>query len=97
MLKKFTRILYTCPHCGQACLSFWRKQALGPATSAACGSCGKRVSVGPGALLSILPIVAAFIIARQLAWPAAAGVALLLAGACLAAFVSHRFVPLVRR
>lgn len=97
MLKKLASPVYACPHCQQPCLSFWRKQALGPATSAKCKSCGKAVSVGPGALLTMLPIVAAFVAARSLALPPAGGVALLLAGACAAAYLSHRFVPLVRR
>jgi hypothetical protein len=97
MLKKSTRPLYACPHCDQPCISFWRKQALGPATSATCRSCGKAVSVGPGALMTMLPILAAFITGRYLELPAAGGVALLLGGAVLSGLLSHHFVRLVRR
>lgn len=37
-----------CPHCGRAALSLARKLVLGPAASAACRACGRRVGVAFG-------------------------------------------------
>jgi hypothetical protein len=50
-----------CPHCGQRALPVWRKLLLGPAVSATCKVCGKKISVSSLALLVFLPFAAALV------------------------------------
>ena len=86
----------TCPYCGQEAMSFKRKSFLGPARTAACGSCGRRISVSWVGLLGFAPLFAGMLgmIYFEGSWlgmfAAAVGV--------VAMFAFHEWlVPLVRR
>ncbi len=48
----------TCPHCGQRAMTGARKLGLGPAFSAACRSCGKKLSVPKSATAACIPLLA---------------------------------------
>jgi len=86
----------TCPYCGQQALTALRKAKLGPTRLVRCQSCGKRVSVSPGAVLAVVP----FLIGIGAVWYFRAsplGIGALVVG-LLAMFVVHEYaVPLVRR
>jgi hypothetical protein len=61
-----SRRLLPCPHCNQPCISQLRKSALGPATTATCRSCGKKVSVPWSTVWMMLPAFGAVSIARAI-------------------------------
>lgn len=93
--KKGAR-MRTCPYCGQEALSFWRKSFLGPARTAACGSCGRRISVAWLGILGVVPLFAGMM---ALAWSGGSwlGILALVLGV-LGTFAFHEWlVPLVRR
>ena len=85
----------TCPYCGKEAFGALRKATLGPARSARCQSCGRRVSVGPVALLAVIPFLAGIWAAWYLRSPI--GIAALAVAAVLM-FVIHEYaIPLVPR
>lgn len=100
-----------CPHCGRnPGLGIWEKSGLGPGRTAACRSCGGRVSVslflsiGFVAItgwLPLLTLVVAMVLAKTLALGAVASalVALIGFGAGLLPIVLlfHWLVPLEER
>lgn len=52
-------VMLTCPHCGNQAMSQARKLWLGPASSASCTACGRKVSVSWLAMLAVTPFLAA--------------------------------------
>ena len=88
---------YACPHCGKLGISFWRKQALGPAVPATCRSCSKAVGVPWWSMLGAMPLIGLVVARGQLpTLPLAVYVALLVAALLLMFFWQHA-VPLVKR
>ena len=88
--------MYRCPHCDQPGISAMRKFCLGPAASATCRACGKRVGVPFAAILAAVPFIAAIVGATELdSWPARVGV--LLAGFVIMSVIHLLWVPLIRR
>ena len=86
----------TCPYCNQEAFSFWRKSFLGPARTAACGSCGRKVSVSWVSLLGTIPLLAG-LFACALLGGSLLGILALAAGIA-ALFAFHEFVaPVVGR
>lgn len=83
-----------CPRCHQRTIPAWRKQVLGPATSATCPGCGGKVGVPIAALLSATPFLAA-LIAVQFINPVAVSAVVLVAGAVTMAWLHHKYVPLI--
>ena len=51
-----------CPHCDQPCVTNWRKLFLLPGIATPCRSCGKQVSVPAFALVSVFPLLMAYLI-----------------------------------
>ena len=51
-----------CPHCEKECVSNLRKLFLLPGTTASCRSCGGRVSVPIYAIVSVFPLLMAYMI-----------------------------------
>jgi hypothetical protein len=48
----------TCPHCGGAALSFWKKMVLGPVFKVQCAQCRNLIGVAKGkAWLSLTPLL----------------------------------------
>ncbi len=86
----------TCPYCNQEAFSFWRKSFLGPARTAECRSCGRKVSVSWVSLLGMVPLLAGmFAFARLEGSPL--GIAALVGG-IVAVCAFHEYVsPLVGR
>jgi len=85
-----------CPHCHQPAMSYVRKSFLGPALSASCAHCGKRVSVAWLAVGAVVPFIVSIRLALYFgySWQAALVV---LVGVCVM-FAVHAFlVPLVPR
>jgi hypothetical protein len=88
----------TCPYCHKQAMSQLRKSFLGPALSAQCKSCCKRVSVPPAAMLAVTPFLFSIILARFLAPHGWQFSALSLFVGILAMAAIHAFlVPLVPR
>jgi len=87
-----------CPHCDQPCVSNWRKLVLLPGTTTPCRSCGQPVSVPFFAVVSVFPLLMAYLVVFQvhegeLGWRVAlAGV---LAG--MALYYQVFLLPLVAR
>ena len=48
-----------CPHCGKPGISAMRKICLGPAVTATCKTCGKKVGVPYMSMLAVVPFLAA--------------------------------------
>ncbi|MDH5821892.1 hypothetical protein QFW77_02635 [Luteimonas sp. RD2P54] len=96
-----------CPHCGQRCMDFWSKIALGPARKKKCQTCGNMVGVpwlqsslhllGMG-LIPLLICVMAIAMRDSSGWLSlalpAGGI---LAGVAVELWLYCRFVPLVAR
>ena len=61
--------MMTCPSCGRAAMTLWRKCILGPETAIPCASCGKKVSVPWGAVAAAVPVALGLIAAVQLPMP----------------------------
>ncbi|MEM8883048.1 MAG: hypothetical protein AAGD14_03175 [Planctomycetota bacterium] len=51
-----------CPHCGEPCVTNTRKLWLLPGMRAECRSCGRKVSVPAFAVVSIFPILMAYLL-----------------------------------
>ena len=51
-----------CPHCEKPCVSNGRKLFLLPGTTAACRSCGEQVGVPAYGMVSIFPLLFAYLI-----------------------------------
>jgi hypothetical protein len=83
-----------CPSCHQATIPVWRKLFLGPATSAACPSCGSRISVPYWAMLAAIPFAAGFV-AAQVVGSFAVAAGLVIAGSLVMAWIHYKFVPLI--
>jgi len=83
-----------CPRCHQRTIPAWRKQVLGPATSATCPGCGGKVGVPMAAILSATPFFAA-LIAFQFIESFALGAAVLVVGAVAMAWLHQTYVPLI--
>ena len=102
----------TCPKCGQAALSAWRKINLGPWKHTSCANCGATVGVSTTqglvgiAVLSLAASMGGFAVlalAIRLAGPVQGGVAVVLTvfgGALIAGILALgyiHYVQLVRR
>ena len=87
-----------CPHCEKSCVSNLRKLFLLPGTTVACASCGERVSVPVYALVSIFPLLMAYMIIVH-APEGPIGMRLGIAGvlAAFAAYYQVYLLPLVAR
>jgi hypothetical protein len=84
-----------CPYCGSVAMPWWRKCILGPESSVACASCGKKVSVPWAAVLAATPIALGIVAAVRLDAPWSIAGAL---GGVLAYVALQRWVvPLVGR
>lgn len=51
-----------CPHCEKPCVSNWRKLVLLPGMTTQCESCGERVGVPAYGVVSIFPLLFAYLI-----------------------------------
>ncbi len=88
----------TCPYCNNQAMSAIRKLFFGPALSAHCGSCGKRVGVPPAAILAVTPFIFSILLAGFLAQRGLQLSALSLIAGFLATVAIHTLlVPLVAR
>lgn len=86
----------TCPHCSRPAISKTGKAMLGPAISAHCQHCGRRVSIPPQALLAAIPFLASIMCSAWLApehW--LLSLASLAAGAVIMFGMHEALVPLV--
>jgi len=55
-----------CPHCDERCISNWRKLVLLPGARAQCLTCGQLVSVPMFAVISLFPLLFAYMLVFQL-------------------------------
>jgi hypothetical protein len=85
-----------CPHCHKPAIPIWRKQVLGPATSATCPACGGSVAVPWWGMWVIIPFLAAIVIAALINSILITG-ALWVAGFAVMAWLHHRYVPLIAK
>lgn len=87
-----------CPHCENDCVSNTRKLFLLPGTTTPCRSCGERVSVPIYAIVSVFPLLMAYMIivhAPEGALNMRLGIAGVLMG--FAAYYQVYLLPLVAR
>lgn len=88
----------TCLYCHQQAMSQLKKSCLGPALSAQCEACGKRLSVPPAAMLAVIPFLLSIILAGLVSphsWQFS--VMSLLAGISAMVAIHGSLVPLVPR
>lgn len=90
------KTLLDCPHCGNPGVSFLRKMYMGPAISAACRSCGKRVGVPYTAMLAIIPLLVVGPVALAVE-SHALGAVLLIAGFTAMSYIHMCWIPLEPR
>lgn len=86
--------MHPCPHCGGPGISSSRKLSLGPAVPATCRSCGRKIGVPWGGMVTMIPFFIGMAAAAYFQTPLA--IALPAAG-MIAMFFLWRYVPLVRR
>ncbi len=87
-----------CPHCDESCVSNLRKLVLLPGATTPCRSCGQLVSVPIFALVSVFPLLMAYLLLFKVpegALAMRAAIAGVLAG--MAAYYQVFLVPLVAR
>jgi hypothetical protein len=85
----------TCPYCNQAAMPLWRKCILGPETTVACSTCGKKIGVPWGAVASAVPIALGLVGAARLPLPWS--VASLIGGLVAYVVLQRYAVPVVGR
>jgi len=89
--------MYACPHCNKPGISLLRRATLGPALPAKCAECGAKVGVPWGSsFLALVPLMIGLLASTWLTDRTLGAVALVV-GACVTLFLSHRFVPLIRK
>ena len=87
-----------CPHCDGPCVTNWRKLVLLPGATTPCRSCGKPVSVPLFAVVSIFPLLMAYLLIFKVpegALAMRAAIAAVLVG--MAAYYQVFLLPLVAR
>ncbi|MHC4938120.1 MAG: hypothetical protein ACYTHK_04040 [Planctomycetota bacterium] len=87
-----------CPHCGESCVSNLRKLVLLPGATTPCRSCGQPVSVPFFAVVSIFPLLMAYLLIFMVPEGALAmrlGISAVLVG--MAAYYQVFLLPLVAR
>ena len=87
-----------CPHCEKNCVTNLRKLFLLPGARTPCMSCGELVSVPAFGLVSIFPLLMAYLLIFRVpegALAMRAGIAAVLAG--MAAYYQVFLLPLVAR
>ena len=89
--------MYACPHCNKPGISLLRRATLGPALPAKCAACGAKVGVPWGrSFLALVPLLTALLVSAVLTDRTLGAVALA-TGAFVTLFLSHKFVPLIRK
>ena len=89
--------MYACPHCNKPGISLLRRATLGPALPAKCAACGAKVGVPWGrSFLALVPLLAGLLVST-LPTNRTLGAVALVVGALVSLFLSHKFVPLIRK
>jgi hypothetical protein len=91
-----TASMNKCPYCKQPAISFWRKQRLGPLSSAICRSCGKKIGVPISALLTSIPFLIILILSLFFIRPWYLTILTSIIGFSIMAFLYHKYVPLIK-
>jgi endogenous inhibitor of DNA gyrase (YacG/DUF329 family) len=86
-----------CPHCGKQAISMVRKAWLGPAMTATCQVCGKKVGVSYGAAMAAFIPFAAVIVLSSPVEPFSLKAAIWAVGIILTSVTHVRWVPLQKR
>jgi hypothetical protein len=83
-----------CPRCHQKSIPAWRKQCLGPMSSATCPSCHGRLSIPLSAIWITTPFLAAAVASIYIESFAISAV-LVVAGFLAMCWLNHKYVPLI--
>ncbi len=85
-----------CPHCGEQAISFARKMCLGPAISAKCKECGKKIGVPFKSMLGVIPFLIAYF-CSEFVDPSELKIVIIILGFIVTSYYHMHLVPLEAR